>query len=396
MFWCILSFCYEHYLYGSEGDVIVKITFVLPPFSNYRSGGFKVVYEYANHLVRKGNEVTIIYLWTREIQRYLWSQELERSGSGRPLPTLFLWLRQYLGLLAYNIQKPKLSWYRLHSSIKLVKLNSLEADRVPDADAIFATAWQTASYVNECPREKGAKFYLVMDFAPWLGDKHELEQTWRLPLKKIAISNWLAELVLQAGVPKEDVEVISIAIDHDCFHIINNIRRRAKRVIMLYSLSAYKRSQLGLAILLKCKDAVSDLEASLFGPLKKRPAELPSWIEYYGDVTESELRRLYNAASIYLCSSAAEGFALPPAEAMACGCAVATTDCGGNRDYAEHEKTALVSDPNDFVSLEKNVLQLLSDEELRVRIAFAGSYQIAQFTWEKSTQQLIKYVNLHS
>lgn len=388
MFWCILSFFYEDCGVRLEGDVIVKITFVLPPFSNYPTGGYKVVYEYANHLVRKGNEVTIIYLWTREIQRYLWS----RSGSRRPLLTLFLWLRQHLELLAYNIKKPKISWFHLHSSIRLVKLNSLEANLVPDADAIFATAWHTASRVNECPREKGAKFYLVMDFAPWLGDKQELEQTWRLPLKKIAISNWLAELVLQAGVPKEDVEVISIAIDPDCFHITNNIRRRAKRVIMLYSSSAYKRSQLGLATLLKCKDAVSDLEASLFGPLQKRPAEIPSWMEYYGDVTESELRRLYNASSIYLCSSAAEGFALPPAEAMACGCAVATTDCGGNRDYAEHEKTALVSDPEDFDSLVRNTIRLLSDDELRVRIALAGRERIMDFTWEKSARQLTEFV----
>jgi glycosyltransferase involved in cell wall biosynthesis len=45
------------------------------------------------------------------------------------------------------------------------------------------------------------------------------------------------------------------------------------------------------------------------------------------------------------------------------------TDCGGNRDYAEHEKTTLVSNPDDLESLVNNVLRLLSDEELRVKIA---------------------------
>src|SRR5665647_3046825 len=114
MFWCILSFCCEHNLVRLRGDVIVKITFVLPPFSNYPSGGFKVVYEYANYLVRKGSEVTIIYLSTREIQRYLWSQEVTRSGYGHNLLALFRWLRHHLDLLAYNIKKPKLSWYGLH------------------------------------------------------------------------------------------------------------------------------------------------------------------------------------------------------------------------------------------------------------------------------------------
>ena len=359
----------------------MKITFVLPPFANSPAGGYKVVYEYANHLVRKGNEVTIVYL-----------RRFARSSFFRSLLALF-WMLRHPTLLADEIKKPEISWYSLHNSVKLVRATNLEARQVPDADAIFATAWQTASRVNECPREKGAKFYLVMDFEPWLGDKHELEQTWRLPLKKIAISSWLAELVLQSGAPEEDIEVIPIAVDHHRFRVINSILGRAKRVVMLHSPQPYKRSELGLYALLKCKNAVPNLEASLFGPVRKRPAELPSWIAYHGNVSESDLITLYNSASIYLCSSAAEGFALPPAEAMACGCAVATTDCGGNRDYAEHEKTALVSDPDDFTSLVSNVLRLLSDEDLRVKIALAGRERIMDFSWRKGTQQLIEFIN---
>lgn len=270
-----------------------------------------------------------------------------------------------------------------------MKVQDLEAHNIPNAQAIIATWWCTASPVSECPRDKGAKFYLVMDFAPWIADQHELERTWRLPLKKIAISSWLAELVLQSGVPAEDIKVIPLAVDHHRFRVINSISGRARRVAMLYSSPRYKRSELGLSVLLKCKNAVPNLQASLFGPARKRPADLPPWMKYYGNLSENDLIKLYNSASIYLCSSAAEGFALPPAEAMACGCAVATTDCGGNRDYAEHEKTALVSDPNDFDSLVNNVLRLLSDEDFRVKIAEAGRNRISEFTWEESTQRLI-------
>ena len=164
-----------------------------------------------------------------------------------------------------------------------------------------------------------------MDFAPRMADQHELEQIWRLPLKKIAISDWQAERFSQSGAPEEDIEVIPIAVDHH-FRVINSILGRSKRVVMLYSPRSHKQSELGLTALLKCKNAVPDLQVSLFGAVRKRPAELPSWMEYHGNVSESDLIKLYNSASIYLCSSAAEGFALPPAEAMACGCAVATTD----------------------------------------------------------------------
>jgi glycosyltransferase involved in cell wall biosynthesis len=363
----------------------VKITFVLPDYADYPIGGHKVVYEYANHLVRNGHSATIVYL----------NEPLRPVFHRFPL-ALLSWLNRHLAQFVYRIGKPKITWYGLHRDIKLVKTTDLAARYVPKADAIFATWWRTASPVSECPRAKGAKFHLVMDFAPWMAEQHELEQAWRLPLKKIAISGWLAELVMQSGVPEEDVEVVPIAVDHDRFRVIKNIRGRAKRVAMLYSAVPYKRSQLGLSVLLKCKDAVPNLEVSLFGPLEQQPAAPPSWIEYNCSISDSELIELYNSASVYLCTSAAEGFALPPAEAMACGCAVATTDCGGNRDYAEHEKTALVSDPEDFASLANNVLRLLSDEELRVKIALAGRIRIAEFTWENSTRRLIEFVNRYS
>ncbi len=359
----------------------MKITFVLPSYHNVPAGGRKVVYEYANQLVQRENEVTIVYL-----------RRFGRPSLFRSVLALFEMLFRYPALLVDEIKKPEISWYSLHKSVRVVRATNLKARQVPNADVIVATWWRTAAWVNECPRAKGVKFYLIMDFAPWMADQRELEQTWRLPLKKIAISGWLADLVLRSGVPEEDVKAIPIAVDHNCFRAKNSISGRAKRVAMLYSPQPYKRSALGLSVLLECKNAVPDLQATLFGPVQRRPAELPSWIEYHDNVSERDLVELYNSASVYLCSSAVEGFALPPAEAMACGCSVATTDCGGNREYAEHGKTALVSDTDDFAALVDNVVQLLSDEPLRIRLASAGRDRIATFTWEQSTQRLIEFI----
>jgi glycosyltransferase involved in cell wall biosynthesis len=355
----------------------VKITFLLPGYSNQPVGGYKVVYEYANHLVRNGNSVTIVYLYKRPQLTQLTLRKMGRH------------LTWYTGTL----KKPKIDWFFLDDKIKLIKVPDLDAHYVPDADAVIATHWTTSSYLNDYPSEKGVKFYLVMDFPPWMGSKNEIEKTWLMPLKKVAISNWLAELVLQAGAPREDTKVIPIAVDHDRFRVINNVRERQQRVVMLYSTLPYKRSELGLSALLKCKDKAPNLQVSLFGPIQRRPKELPAWVDYHGGVNEGQLARLYNESAVYLCSSAAEGFALPPAEAMACECAVATTDCGGNRDYARNEETALVSDPDDFESLVSNVLRLLSDEDLRVRIALAGRDRIKDFTWEKSGRKLVEFIN---
>ncbi|MGZ4881890.1 MAG: glycosyltransferase family 4 protein [Halobacteriota archaeon] len=359
----------------------MKITFVLPSYHNVPAGGRKVVYEYANELVRTGSEVTIVYL-----------RRFGRPSLFRSLIALFKMLFRYPVLLLNEIKKPEITWYNLHGSVKVVRATNLRARQVPNADAIVATWWRTAAWVSDCPRAKGAKFHLVMDFAPWMADQRELEQTWRLPLKKIAISGWLAEVVLQSGVPEEDVKAIPIAVDHRLFRSVNRISGRAKRVAMLYSPQPYKRSELGLSVLTQCKNLVPDLQSSLFGPAHRRPPELPSWIKYHDNLSDGDLVELYNSASVYLCSSAVEGFALPPAEAMACGCAVVTTDCGGNREYAEQGKTALVSDPEDVAGLTDNVVRLLSDEAFMVRLASAGRDRIAAFTWEQSTQQLIDFL----
>jgi hypothetical protein len=89
--------------------------------------------------------------------------------------------------LVDEIKKAGISWYSLSSSVKLVRATNLTGRQVPNADAIFATSRHTSPLVSACPRDKGAKFYLVQDFPPWLGDQNEIEQTWRLPLKKIVV-----------------------------------------------------------------------------------------------------------------------------------------------------------------------------------------------------------------
>jgi glycosyltransferase involved in cell wall biosynthesis len=131
---------------------------------------------------------------------------------------------------------------------------------------------------------------------------------------------------------------------------------------------------------------------AVFGQRSKKPADLPGWISYQGNVSEESLVAIYNSSSIFLCSSAAEGFALPPAEAMACGCAVVSTDCGGNREYAVHDVTALLSPPRDPEALAMNLLRVLEDDGVRIRLASEGHSRIQAFTWQRSTDLLEEFI----
>jgi len=353
----------------------VRINFILPFYSTRPIGGLKVAYEYANQLAARGHEVSVIH------PRLL--RGIPRAGS--PLRKL-----REAALDARNLFAPRagLKWQPLHQNVRVMIVRDAAPNNIPDADVVFATAWQTAEYVLNYPSRKGEKFYLVMDFDPWIAAKQVLEQTWHWPLVKITISDWLCDKVKVAGVVSGVVN-IPIGVNLEQFKLTNHITNRKKEILTLYSTSPSKGSEVAIAALEKCREAHPDLKVSMFGPTsRRRPAHLPAWARYYGNVTNEHLRELYNRSRIYLCSSWAEGFALPPAEAMACGSAVASTDCGGVREFAVNGVNALLSKPGDVSGLARNIIRLLDDDQLRMSLATAGHRSIQAFSWKAAADRL--------
>lgn len=209
---------------------------------------------------------------------------------------------------------------------------------------------------------------------------------WQTPLRTVVVSRWLYTLGEQLR--DKDIFYVPIAIDHAKYRVLRPIHPRPKRVAMLYSLAPSKGSQDGIEALTIAKGKCPEMGAVLFGTTS-RPKTLPAWIEYRRNPRQERLvGEIYNGSSIYLCSSWSEGFGLPAAEAMGCGCAVVTTDCGGIRDFALNGRTALVSPPQNPGLLAENLVRVLADEGLRNRLAEEGRQEIQQFTWERSTTLL--------
>jgi glycosyltransferase involved in cell wall biosynthesis len=263
----------------------------------------------------------------------------------------------------------------------------------PDADAVFATAWETASPVLNLPRSKGVKFYLIQHYETWDGSKDKVDATWLFPMHKVVISQWLCDIGRRLGC--EEVRRIPNGIDHNRYRLLHPISSRPKRVAMVFHQADWKGCPDGLRALGIVRNQHPDLRVALFGT-PQRSDSIPEWVEYFQNPPQEEIvNGIYNGSSIYLCSSWAEGFGLPPAEAMACGCAVASTDCGGVREFAEHEVTALLSPPRDPEALARDVNRLLDDDALRQRLAAAGQERIQSFTWERSADQLEQFIRRH-
>src|SRR5215831_5376488 len=115
------------------------------------AGGFKVVYEYANRLQRRGHQVSVVHPRNLEPQPAVKEQ----------IKSLFWDAR-----LKWK-HRPLIPWMDIHPEVNLLLVPDLREEFIPDGDAIFATAFQTAFWVNGSSERKGRMYYLIQSYETW-------------------------------------------------------------------------------------------------------------------------------------------------------------------------------------------------------------------------------------
>lgn len=103
-------------------------------------------------------------------------------------------------------------------------------------------------------------------------------------------------------------------------------------------------------------------------------------------VDEEDIVLLYNAADVSIYLSDYEGFGLPPLEAMACGTPVMTTNLTSLEEVAG-PAALLINNPKDVNEVEKALIRILSDNDLRKELVQKGLENIKRFSWQKCAEQ---------
>lgn len=357
----------------------MRVSFLLPHFPWRPIGGFRVVYEYASRLAMRGYEVTVIH------SGQLRSSQLEGEG----LPNAVWRVGKNL---VNRFFQPKVGWHNINPSVRMRFINKLSERTIPESDVIVATAWQTAELVMSLPPTKGKKVYLIQSYEDWSGPRERVDATWRFPMKKVVIAKWLLRKGIELGVSPKEMFYVPNAIDTEKYRILVPISERKKHVSMAYSPLAVKGAVDGIRAITLAKELVPEMEATVFGT-STRPSLLPKWVTYRRNPSQTEIvSDIYNWASVFVSSSLIEGWSLPGAEAMACGCALSSTDSKGVREYAEHNVTALLSPPASPIGLSENIVRLLRDDHLRQRIAENGYMRIRSFSWDKSVEMFCQVI----
>jgi glycosyltransferase involved in cell wall biosynthesis len=324
----------------------MRVHFILPGFAPRPIGGYKVVYSYANFLAdRLGIEVVIhqsgIHWKERGLATLLGSIAASRSFKS----------------LSRQSREP-VPWFQLSPSVRVVNTTFGGRLQLKRGDVVVATAVVTAPYVARKleNRKDVAGVYFIQHYEGWQVSDRFVDATWRLPLYRIVIGPWLAEIAASLGV---EAAVVPNAVDPSEFSAGGPIATRGRRVVGLYGENAAKRPDLLVQVFERLHETDPSIHFDAFGVME-RPDDLPAFIEYRANPSRSDLAALYRGARVYICTSDAEGWGLPPAEATLSGAAVVSTRNGGVEGYAED--FALFADPGDSKTLADHAVALLDDE----------------------------------
>lgn len=347
-----------------------RVTFVLPHFTNVPIGGYKVVYEFANELVKRGHQVNVVL-------------PLLMAPSGGIVSEI----KNALRPIKHKLVPSKIiTWFDLDPRVNVICCADLREKWLPEADFILATSWRTAPFVAGYSARLGRKLYLIQHLEVFGGPYEDVVATWKLPLEKLVIAKWLADFADSIG---ESSHAIRLGVDFDHFGLDRPIENRGPKAVMLYHDNYVKASWDGIYALELAREQIPDLSVVLFGtPI--RPGELPRWIDYVHCATPSQLRSIYNQASILVHPSWAEGWPMPPAEAMTCGAAVVASANPGILDYLRPGETGITYRPRYWTELADAIVAILKDEKRRVEVAEAGHKDILQYTWTHATDRFLE------
>lgn len=344
----------------------MKVSFIVPEI--VRSGGMRVIFEYANRLCTKGHDVTLYtpvipFNPYRGKPNYKFQKYRVKSG-----------LKYFMNknILPENI-------FPYNFSIKYVY--SVNNFFIPDGDAVIATSWTSSYYVNRLRTSKGKKSYLVQDFEIWNCNEELAKDSYKLNLNKIVVSLYLKNL-LERKFEEDSIEIMP-GIRYDVFYNDSKVFNEPPVISFADHQLENKNIKGAIGVIKKLKNKYPELIIKAFGVSKFN--EFPEFVEFNVCRDDEDVRRMYCVSDIFLFPSLYEGFGLPPAEAMACSCAVVGNAVAAFPEFSVNNKNAVHCDPDNVEGLYEGVCSLIDDRDKLKRISMAASTDIKKIlNWDKS------------
>lgn len=150
----------------------------------------------------------------------------------------------------------------------------------------------------------------------------------------------------------------------------------------------------------KLKETHPKLKLVLAGKKEHYFVELEKWLEgreysedilLPGFISDGELKWLYENAECYVLPSLSEGFGLPGLEAMAHSCPVVSSNATCLPEV--YGKAAVYFDPENTEDMARAVDKVLASRQLQKELVEKGQKQLAKYSWEKMSKQMLEIYN---
>jgi glycosyltransferase involved in cell wall biosynthesis len=225
----------------------------------------------------------------------------------------------------------------------------------------------------------------------------------------ITVSEYSRTRIIQTlGVPPERVHAIHHGLDHERFQprnldldqgTLDTLDVPGRYVFYPANLWPHKNHQRLIAAFARIDDSRVHLvltgqryEAGKALEDTVRLHRVTERVHHLGYVSPDLLPALYRRAVGLIFPSQYEGFGAPPLEAMACGCAVATSNIGALDEVCGG--AALTFAPDDERSITSAINNLVEDQDLRDQLRADGFARAAQFTWHHSADEHLRVYQL--
>lgn len=278
----------------------------------------------------------------------------------------------------YDVYGGDLRYYRdlLRRSYAEVEVASV-FDGMPDADAVFATCWESAYAVFNA-RCAGKRFYLVQDFEPWFYPASATaalaENSYRMGFHAITAGRWLSSLL------SSEYGMAADHFDFGCDTDVYTLQDVSRNGIVFYARPDTPRRafELGLLALELFSRQHPDVEIHMYGDSVADLGPLQFTYVDHGLVSPGELNSIYNRCFAGL-SLSMTNVSLVPHEMLAAGCIPIVNE-------AEHNRVVLANAHVRYVdasphALAKALSDVVTDPNYDA-IARAASASVQATSWD--------------
>lgn len=360
--------------------------------SIHLEGVGRYIHELITNIADMDNENEYVIYFLSDNQRRL--HEVKKENFSSMILPVSLYAIHKQPLLSYQLRKDRLDLF--HATDHWL------APFVPPCNMVITIHDLFMHFIPELSTRKALLYGKIV--FPW---------TFKQSKRLILTSNFLKEQLLKyypatayklSVIPLGVSERFKVVRYDDIDRVRNRYNLKKKYILYVGNLRNHKNLGRLLEAFSKLPTEIKDVynlviaadKKERYAEILKKPKELgiEKTVQFIGFVQTDDLTAIYQSASVFVLPSLCEWFGLPIVEAMACGIPVITSNITAMPEVAGD--AAFLVNPYDTHDLRNAMEQVLSNEELRVKLIARGRTRAQRFSWSEVTSKVLNiYKELH-